>query len=111
LDELAQWLSGQGIQHIRGVPAHPRAQGKIECCHQAMKNRVMLENYFLPSALKAEISEFTKQYGHQRYHESLRHPTLADVYFGRRQTIPLERERIKHGTIQQRRLIHPQNAA
>jgi hypothetical protein len=39
------------------------------------------------------------------------HLTPADVYFGRGQTILLERERIKRRTIQQRRLMHHQNAA
>jgi putative transposase len=33
------------------------------------------------------------------------------VYFGRGQSIPLARERIKRQTIQQRRLIHQQLAA
>ena len=37
--------------------------------------------------------------------------TPADVYFGRGQTILLERERIKRRTIQQRRLMHHENAA
>jgi transposase InsO family protein len=27
-DELAQWLSGQGIQHVRGAPAHPRPRAR-----------------------------------------------------------------------------------
>ncbi|MCA3549444.1 MAG: pyruvate, phosphate dikinase, partial [Rhodobacter sp.] len=35
----------------------------------------------------------------------------ADVYFGRGQAILLERKRIKRRTIQQRRLMHNQNAA
>jgi hypothetical protein len=48
---------------------------------------------------------------HQRCHESLRNLTPADDYFGRRQTILLDRERIKRQTTQQRRLIHHQHAA
>jgi hypothetical protein len=48
---------------------------------------------------------------HQRCHESLRNLTPADDYFGRGQTILLDRERIKRQTIQQRRLIHHQHAA
>jgi hypothetical protein len=46
-----------------------------------------------------------------RYHESLGNLTPADVYFGRGQTILLERERIKRRTIQQRRLLHQSQAA
>ncbi len=110
-DAFAQWLAQDGIQHVRGAPAHPQTQGKIERWHQTMKNRILLENYYLPGALEAEIAEFVEQYNHRRYHESLNNLTPADVYFGRGQTILLERERIKRRTIQHRRLMHHQNAA
>ena len=50
-------------------------------------------------------------YNHRRYHESLKNLTPADVYFGRGQTILLERERIKRQTIQNRRLLHRGQAA
>ena len=110
-DELTRWLSAQGIQHVRGAPAHPQTQGKIERWHQTMTNRILLENYYLPGALQAEIEEFVAQYNHRRCHESLKNLTPADVYFGRGQTILLERERIKRKTIQHRRLIHHQTAA
>jgi putative transposase len=111
IGELAQWLSGQGIQHVRGAPAPPQTQGKIERWHQTMKNRILLENYYLPGALQADIEAFVEHYNHWRYHESLNDLTPADVYFGRGQTILLERERIKRKTIQHRRLMHHQNAA
>ncbi|MCA3325727.1 MAG: transposase, partial [Roseomonas sp.] len=84
---------------------------KIERWHQTMKNRILLENYYLPGALQAEIEEFVERYSQRRYHESLAHLTPADVYFGRGQTILLERERIERRTIQHRRLMHHQNAA
>ncbi|MCA3653757.1 MAG: transposase [Methylobacterium sp.] len=61
--------------------------------------------------MEAEIADFVEQYNHRRYHESLNNLTPADVYFGRGQTILLERERIKRRTIQHRRLMHQQNAA
>ncbi len=48
---------------------------------------------------------------HRRYHESLQNLTPADVYFGRAQTILLERERIKRDTIRQRRLQYQLKAA
>ena len=76
-----------------------------------MKNRIPLENYYLPGALQAEIEDFVGQFKHRRYHESLNNLTPADVYFGRGQTILLERERIKRRTIQHRRLMPQQNAA
>jgi hypothetical protein len=36
---------------------------------------------------------------HLRFHESIASPTPADVYFGRKKTILLERERIKRRTV------------
>jgi len=50
-------------------------------------------------------------YNHHRYHESLNNVTPADVYFGRAQTILLERQRIKRRTIRQRRLLNLKHAA
>jgi transposase InsO family protein len=45
--ELGQWLEDRGISHIRGRPYHPMTQGKIERYHRSMKNRILLENYYL----------------------------------------------------------------
>jgi putative transposase len=109
--ELAEWLTERAIDHVRGAPCHPQTQGKIERWHQTLKNRILLENYYLPGELEAQVEAFVAHYNHQRYHESLRNLTPADVYFGRGQTILLDRERIKRNTIQQRRLIHQQHAA
>jgi len=109
--DLAAWLDGKGMQHVRGAPYHPRTQGKIERWHQTLKNRILLENYYLPGDLEASIGRFVDHYNHRRYHESLSNLTPADVYFGRGQTILLERERIKRNTIQKRRLQHQKKAA
>jgi transposase InsO family protein len=109
--DLAEWLADNAIGHVRGAPCHPQTQGKIERWHQTLKNRILLENYYLPGDLAAKVEAFVNHYNHQRYHESLRNLTPADVYFGRGQTILLDRERIKRQTIQQRRLIHQQRAA
>jgi putative transposase len=109
--DLAEWLEDRGITHIRGAPFHPQTQGKIERWHQTLKNRILLENYYLPGTLEAQISDFVDHYNHQRYHESIANLTPADVYFGRGQTILLERERIKRQTIQRRRLNHRAIAA
>ena len=109
--DLAEWLEDRGIKHIRGAPFHPQTQGKIERWHQTLKNRVLLENYYLPGDLEAQINAFVDHYNHQRYHEAIGNLTPADVYFGRGQTIILERERIKRQTIQSRRLNHRAIAA
>ena len=108
--DLARWLGGKGIARIRGAPNHPQTQGKIERWHQTMKNRVLLENYFLPGQLEAAVVAFVDHYNHRRYHESLGNLTPADVYFGRGDIITLERERIKRETIKHRRLLHQEAA-
>jgi putative transposase len=96
---------------LRGAPCHPQTQGKIERWHQTLKNRILLENYYLPGDLEAKIDAFVDHYNHRRYHESLSNLIPADVYFGRAQTILLERERIKQDTIRNRRLQYQNNAA
>jgi len=65
-------------------PSHPQTQGKIERWHETFKNRILLENYYLPGDLEARIDAFVYHYNHRRYHESLDNLTPADVYFGRR---------------------------
>ena len=46
------------MSHIRGAPLHPQTQGKIERWHQILKNRILLENYFLPGDLECQIKAF-----------------------------------------------------
>ena len=79
--DLAEWLSDKGMRHSRGAPYHPQTQGKIERWHQTLKNRILLENYFLPGDLKHQIEAFVDHYNHHRYHESLNNVTPSDVYF------------------------------
>jgi len=110
-DDLAKWLKSRDMHHVRGAPYHPMTQGKIERWHQTLKNRILLENYYLPGDLEAQIEAFVADYNHRRYHESIGNLTPADVYFGRGQTILLQRERIKRQTISQRRLLHQRKAA
>ena len=54
--ELAEWLGKQEMKHVRGAPYHPQTQGKIERWHQTLKNRILLENYFLEGELEAAIA-------------------------------------------------------
>jgi len=109
--ELADWLEDQKMDHVRGAPYHPQTRGKIERWHQTLKNRTLLENYYLPDDLRQQIDAFVDHYNHNRYHENLQNLTPADVYFGRGQTILKQRERIKQKTIETRRLLHRKYAA
>jgi len=121
--DLAEWLEDHKMDHVRGAPFHPQTQGKIpliaassdcravERWHQTMKNRVLLENYYLPGDLERQIGAFVDYYNNERYHESLNNVTPADVYFGRDKAIIRERAKIKKLTIQQRRLQHQKQAA
>ena len=109
--DLAKWLENKSMQHVRGAPYHPQTQGKIERWHQTLKNRILLDNSYLPGDLEQRIAAFVTHYNHDRYHESLDNLTPADVYFGRGQTILEERNRIKRQTIANRRLQHQLQAA
>ena len=104
--ELAEWLADRKIKHLRGAPYHPMTQGKIERWHQTLKNRILLENYFLPGDLETQFAAFVDYYNTHRYHESINNLTPADVYFGRGPTILAAREKIKRETIAERRLQH-----
>ena len=108
---LAEWLDDRKIKHLRGAPFHPQTQGKIERWHQTLKNRILLENYYLPGDLERQVAAFVEHYNHGRYHESLDNLTPATVYFGHGQTILLERKRIKQHTLSNRRLQHQLHAA
>jgi putative transposase len=97
---------------MSAAPRHPQTQGKIERWHQTLKNRILLENYYLPGALGG---------GDRRLHRALQPPAAttrasatshpADVYLGRAETILRRRKEIKARTIEKRRLLHRQTAA
>ena len=110
-EELADYIKTNDMSHVRGAPFHPQTQGKIERWHQTLKNRILLENYFLPGDLESQIEAFVEHYNHQRYHESLDNVTPADTYFGRAEAIIKRRERTKRKTIQHRRSQHRKLAA
>ncbi len=109
--DLAEWLEDQNMGHVRGAPYHPQTQGKIERWHQTLKNRILLENYYLPGDLENQIDDFVDHYNNRRYHESLANVTPADAYFGRHTAIIERRAKIKKLTMQNRRLLHQLQAA
>ena len=121
---LAEYREDKGMEHGRGALMHllpgrrlpaiaerAQTQGNLERWHQTLKNRILLENYFFEGELEAAIAAFIDHYNNHRYHESIGNLTPADVYFGRGETILAERRRIKHQTIQNRRLNHQRQAA
>jgi len=60
--ELADYIKDNAMRHVRGAPYHPQTQGKIERWHQTLKNRILLENYFLPGDLEHQIENFVEHY-------------------------------------------------
>ena len=109
--ELSEYLKANGMTHTRGRPYHPQTQGKIERWHRSMKNQILLENYYLPGELRAALQKFVDYYNHERYHESLKNLTPADVFYGRGQEILDQREKIKLATLAMRRKMHYDNQA
>ena len=120
--DLASWLADQNMDHVRGAPYHPQTQGKIERWHQTLKNRISARE-LLPTGrprsrdrglcrpLQSPALPRETSTTRDRYHERLGNLTPADVYFGRGETILLERERIKRQTRVNRRLLHRRQAA
>ena len=74
-----------------------------------MKSQILLENYYLPGELKAALQQFVGYYNHERYHESLKNLTPADVFYGRGQEMLDQREKIKLATLAARREMHYDN--
>ena len=108
-DDLARWLEHKGMQHVRGAPYHPQTQGKIERWRQTPKNRILLDNYYLPGDLERRIRAFVEHHNHVRYHEA---STTSHQPTSTSAGLPLaERNRIKRDTIANRRLRHQLQAA
>src|SRR5262249_61754146 len=89
----------------------PKTQAKTQQYPRTKKNRIPLDNYYLPGQLEQTIEEFVRYYNNCRYHESPDNLTPADVYFGRGHAILKRREKIKRKTIEQRRRLHQQAIA
>lgn len=109
--ELKDWLQDNGMDHTRGKPYHPMTQGKIERWHRTMKDRILLEHYYLPSELKSRIEEFINHYNTRRYHESLNNLTPEDVWLGRGNSILEQRRKIKAKTLRLRKELYWQQKA
>ncbi|MEZ5769410.1 MAG: integrase core domain-containing protein [Paracoccaceae bacterium] len=108
--ELADWLADEGMDHVRGAPRHPPDLRRRPSWHQTPKNRILLENYYLPGALEEAVATFIDDYNHHRYHESLGNLTQpTSITAGRKRSCNDEGRSCQ--TIEKRRLLHRQNAA
>lgn len=109
--ELKSWLSEHDMTHTRGKPYHPMTQGKIERWHRTMKDKILLEHYYLPEDLERQIEKFINHYNTRRYHESLNNLTPEDVWLGRGETILEQRRKIKQKTLTLRKQLYQQKIA
>ena len=109
--ELKSWLEHHGLNHTRGKPYHPMTQGKIERWHRTLKDRILLENHYLPEDLQRQIEDFVHHYNTRRYHESLNNLTPEDVWLGRGQSILEQRRKIKEQTLKNRKMLYFKNKA
>jgi transposase InsO family protein len=72
---------GHGSTSGRAVlPRDPRQDRALG--HQTLKNRILLEHYYLPGELEVQVQTFVDHYNHRRYHESLDNLTPADDQTG-----------------------------
>ncbi|MFK4531888.1 transposase InsO family protein [Bradyrhizobium ottawaense] len=69
--DLAEWLDQKGMQRVRGAPYHPQTQEKIERWHQTLKNRILLDHYYIPGDLERQVGALVEHYNHVHYHESI----------------------------------------
>ncbi len=104
--QLQSWLAENGVPHTRGKPYHPMTQGKIERWHRTLKDRILLNNYYLPEELERQIDAFVNYYNTSRYHESLNNLTPYDVFTGQGSAILQKRNRIKEKTMILRKQLH-----
>ncbi|PCJ96328.1 MAG: hypothetical protein COA45_11015 [Zetaproteobacteria bacterium] len=104
--ELKNWLKEHNMDHTRGKPYHPMTQGKIERWHRTMKDKILLDNYYLPGDLKQQLGEFITNYNTRRYHESLNNLTPEDVWLGRGQSILEQRRKTKEKTMKLRKQLY-----
>ena len=109
--DLAEWLDQQNMEHVRGAPFTRRPRARSSAGIRRSRTASCSSITTCPAISNARSPTFVAHYNHARYHESLDNLTPADVYFGRAETVLLERERIKRQTIANRRLQHQLRAA
>lgn len=109
--ELRAWLEDHNVLHTRGKPYHPQTQGKIERWHRTLKDRILLEHYYLPGELERQITDFVHHYNTRRYHESLNNLTPECVFTGQHGAVLKQRNKITRETIALRKKLHAERRA
>jgi len=61
-----------------------------------LKDRILMENYFLPGQLEAAVATFVDPYNHRRYQESIGDLTPADVDYGATRPSPRQGTRSRN---------------
>ena len=104
--------TARACEHVRGAPYHPQTQGKIERWHQTLKNRILLENYYLPGDLEAADRRLRRPLQSPPLPREPRQPHARPTSTSdAARPSCCERERIKRQTIANRRLQHHAQAA
>ena len=67
---------------------------------------ISFRKYKSSEELEKALEEFVNRYNNERYHESLKNLTPADVYFGRSEQILEKRRQIKSDSIRKRRQLY-----
>jgi putative transposase len=102
------FLEQSGIDHIYSARNHPQTNGKIERLNRTAKERLNLVVYTSPSELQEALNTFRDWYNSEHYHKSINNLHLADVYFGRAETILRRRKRLQTQTKKTRRQVSTQ---
>lgn len=104
--ELAQYLKSQRHDAYPGETLSSTNPRQDRTLAPFLKDRILLENYYLPGELENQIQQFIHYYNHERYHESLNNLTPADVFYGRGNEILKQRQQIKVNTLLIRKQMH-----
>jgi putative transposase len=101
-DMMEEYLSYQGIRHIRGTPYHPQSRGKIERFNRTIKGKLCLVVYCSPDELKKAAGVSIPDYN-ATPHEALDNVSPNDVYAGRKEEILKKRREKKRLTLERRK--------